>query len=59
MTSKIKEANYKDELDKLKLDYQKAKSRLERKYKGKELRQKILSSLLAKGYKMNDILKVL
>lgn len=59
MTSKIKEANYKDELDKLKLDYQKAKTRLERKYKGKELRQKILSSLLNKGYKLNDILKVL
>jgi len=59
MTSKIKETNYKDELDKLKLDYQKVKTRLERKYKGKELRQKILTSLLSKGYKMNDILKVL
>lgn len=59
MTSKIKETNYKDELDKLKLDYQKIKTRLERKYKGKELRQKILTSLLSKGYKLNDILKVL
>lgn len=59
MISKIKESNQKEELDKLKLDYQKAKARLERKYKGKELRQKILSNLLAKGYKMNDILKVL
>ena len=59
MTNKIKSPNQKDELDKLKSDYLKSKSRLERKYKGKELKQKILSSLLTKGYKMNDILKVL
>ena len=59
MTSKIKSPNQKDELDKLKSDYLKTKTRLERKYKGKELKQKILSSLLNKGYKMNDILKVL
>ena len=59
MINKINKPNQKDELDKLKLDYQKAKTRLERKYKGKELRQKILSSLLTKGYKLNDILKVL
>lgn len=59
MASKIKSPNKSDELTKLKSDYLKTKTRLERKYKGKELRQKILSSLLAKGYKMNDILKVL
>ena len=59
MTSKIKSPNQKDELDKLKSDYLKTKTRLERKYKGKELKQKILSSLLTRGYKMNDILKVL
>ena len=59
MTNKIKSPNQKDELDKLKSDYLKTKTRLERKYKGKELKQKILSSLLIKGYKMNDILKVL
>ena len=59
MTSKIKDSSQKEELTKLKSDYLKTKTRLERKYKGKELRQKILSSLLTKGYKMNDILKVL
>lgn len=59
MSNKIKSPNQKDELDKLKSDYLKSKSRLERKYKGKKLKQKILSSLLTKGYKMNDILKVL
>ena len=59
MASKTKESNQKDELTKLKVDYQKVKIRLERKYKGKELKQKILSSLLTKGYKLNDILKVI
>ena len=59
MTNKIKDSSQKEELTKLKSDYLKTKTRLERKYKGKELRQKILSSLLTKGYKMNDILKVL
>ena len=59
MVGKIKEPNSKDELAKLKSDYQKTKLRLSRKYKGQELRQKVLSSLLSKGYRMNDILKVL
>ena len=59
MISKVKEPNQKDELTKLKSDYLKVRTRLSKKYKGKELRQKILSSLLTKGYKMNDILKVL
>jgi len=59
MTNKIKSPNQKDELAKLKLDYQKTKTRLANKYKGKELKQKILSSLLTKGYRLNDILKVI
>lgn len=49
----------KDELDKLKVDYQKAKLRLSRKYQKKELKQKILQALLTKGYRYNDILKVM
>lgn len=59
MISRVKEANKKDELDKLKSDYLKAKNRLARKYKGKELRQKIISSLLTKGYRLNDIVKII
>ena len=59
MSGKIKDVNKIDELTKLKSDYSKIKLRLSRKYKGKELKQKILSSLLTKGYKMNDILKVI
>lgn len=59
MTSKVKEANSKDELVKLKVDYQKTKDRLSRKYKGKELKQKVMSSLLSKGYRLNDVIKVI
>ncbi len=59
MVGLVKSTSSKDELDKLRKDYLKAKTRLERKYKGKELKQKILSSLAQKGYKYNDILKVM
>ena len=59
MTSNIKEEkNNKNELLKLKKDYEKAYLRLSRKYQKKELRQKVLQSLLGKGYKMNDVLNV-
>ena len=57
-SNKIKEPNSKDEHEKLKKDYQKAKLRLERKYKGKELKQKIIQSLLSKGYRLNDIINL-
>lgn len=59
MINKIKESNNKDELEKLKSDYKKAKLRLERKYKGKELKQKIIQNLLQKGYRLNDIVKII
>ena len=59
LSNKIVEKNNKDELDKLKVDYQKTKLRLSRKYQKKELKQKVLQALLAKGYKYNDILKVI
>ena len=58
VSSLIKNKNNKDELSILKKDYQLAKNRLVRKYKGKELNDKIISSLLLKGYKYQDILKV-
>ena len=53
------EKNNKHELQKLEKDYEKVYLRLSRKYEKKELRQKILQSLLQKGYRMNDVLKVL
>ncbi len=59
MSNKIKSSNSKDELNKLKTDYQKIKIRLSRKYQKKELKQKILQGLLSKGYKYNDILMVI
>ena len=57
-SNKVKDNSSKDELDKLKNDYNKVKTRLSRKYKGKELKQKCINSLLQKGYRLNDIIKV-
>ena len=59
MKDKVKSSGQKEELSKLKTDYQKAKTRLSRKYQKKELKQKIISALLAKGYRLNDILQVM
>ena len=59
MVNKLKDVNSNDELDKLKKDYIKIKSRLSKKYQKKELKQKIITNLLSKGYKYNDILKVI
>ena len=56
--SKVKIDSKSDSLAKLKADYQKAKTRLSRKYKGKELKQKCINTLLQKGYRLNDIIKV-
>ncbi len=58
MKNKIKESTQFIELTKLKADYQKAYTRLSRKYQKKELKQKIIQALLGKGYRLNDILKV-
>ena len=58
MINKIKESSPKEENEKLKSDYQKVKIRLERKYKGQELKQKIIQNLMQKGYRLNDIIKI-
>ena len=58
MKNKVRDSGQKDELTKLKIDYEKAKVRLSRKYQKKELKQKIIQALLSKGYRLNDILKV-
>ena len=60
MIGLIKEpVNNKEELKKLEKDYEKAYLRLSNKYQKKELRQKIMQSLLSKGYRMNDVIHVL
>ena len=58
MVSKVTPSSTKEENEKLKKDYEKAKLRLSRKYNGKELKQKITMSLIQKGYKINDIMKI-
>ncbi len=45
----------KEQHKRLKADYEKAKRTYGRKYNGYELRQRIIRSLLSKGYKMNEI----
>ena len=58
MIGQVKSSNPKEEQSKLKSDYQKVKTRLSRKYQKKELKQKCIQSLLKKGYRLNDIIKV-
>ncbi|MBO4682735.1 MAG: RecX family transcriptional regulator [Bacilli bacterium] len=43
----------------LKKDYELVKTRYSRKYKGRELKEKILAALLRKGYKGKDIYKMM
>lgn len=47
------------ELNMLKLDYSKLVSRYSRKYNGRELNNKVVTSLLSKGYQINDINKII
>ena len=44
-------------MSKLHKDYLSIKNRYSKKYKGKELKEKIIRSLINKGYKFNDIVK--
>ena len=48
-----------NELNMLKLDYSKLISRYSLKLKGKELENKLVKCLLSKGYRINDIKKVI
>ncbi len=57
-TDKIIYHNERDEISNLKKDYEKLFIRLKRKYRGEELNNKIISSLLLKGYKYQDIIKI-
>lgn len=53
---KITYANDKEELAKLKKDFDKVLIKHQRKYIGKELKEKVVTSLRGKGYKIKDIL---
>ena len=56
---KVKESSYKEENAKLEKDFSKAYERLKRKYSKKELRSKLINYLASKGYKINDIIKLI
>lgn len=55
----IKLTDEKKEQSLLKKDYELAKTRYSRKYKGKELKEKIFAALMRKGYKGKDVMKVM
>ena len=55
----LKKQNNKVEQDLLKKDYEKIKNRYEKKYEGYQLKQKIYAALINKGYKYQEIRKVL
>ena len=55
----VKQNTEKEEDTKLKKDFDKALTRFKRKYQKKELRNKLLTHLLSKGYRMNDIINLL
>jgi len=59
VTSELSLLDNKKEQALLKKDYELVRTRYSRKYKGKELREKILASLLRKGYKGKDIFKMM
>ncbi len=55
LSNKIKKSTPREEKEKLKKDYLRAKTRLMRKYKGNELKEKLYASMCLKGYKYSDI----
>lgn len=55
LVNKISNSNHKNEINMLKLEYEKTFSKYSKKYKGIELRSKITNHLLSKGYQINDI----
>ena len=55
---KVKEPNIKEENEKLKKDLDKTYIKYSRSYEGYDLKNKVITSLRGKGYKLNDILKM-
>ena len=56
--NKISEPKQKDEDKKLEKDFDKTYLRLNHKYEGYELKNKVITSLRSKGYKMREILRL-
>ena len=59
VSNMVKAPNDKKENNLLKKDYEKAKIRYARKYEGYQLNQKLYAYLVSKGYKYQDIKKIL
>ena len=59
VAEEVKRGNDKKELVILQKDYDKAKARYSKKYEGYQLKQKVYAFLFNKGYKYEDIKKVL
>jgi len=58
VTNSIKDKDFKDELNKLKADYEKIYKRYIKKYDKYEAKNKTISYLMSKGYKYSDIVKI-
>ena len=56
VSNNVKESTDKEEAQKLSKEFDKAYSRYKNKYEKRELKSKIVTYLLSKGYKYNDIL---
>lgn len=59
VVEKIKSSSIKEENDKLEKDFNKVYERLKKKYSKKELKPKLINYLASKGYKINDIIKMI
>ena len=53
----VPKSNHQEEKTKLAKDLQLTKRRLSKKYRGKELKEKLIATLLRKGYRLNDVIK--
>ena len=58
IASMIDAPKHKDEINKLKQDFVKAIRQYDKKYSGREFKDKVFQSLLRKGYKMNDVINM-
>ena len=59
VVEKIKVSSPKEENTKLEKDFDKTYERLKRKYSKKEIKPKLINYLASKGYKINDIIKMI
>lgn len=58
VASELNAPKHKDEVKKLKPDFDKAIRQYKSKYSGREFKDKVFQSLLRKGYKMSDIISM-